>query len=236
MKPKKGREKYAVLVIEDNRLLRDGISEILARLPDISVAAAVGNGDNILPLMDKFKPDVVLLDLGLRSRNSLEVVKVIKKHSPETKIIVMDLIPLQNDVFEFVQAGVSGFTLKDADITEFVKTIRSVLLGERVLPSNLTGSLFSQIVEHAVNGSRTSIIVESVRMTKRERQVILLIADGFTNKEIAQKLHLSTYTVKSHVHNILEKLSLHTRVQIANYAYISQSYKTASDDISLIRE
>ncbi|MGE5402004.1 MAG: LuxR C-terminal-related transcriptional regulator [Ignavibacteriales bacterium] len=236
MKPKKGREKYAVLVIEDNRLLRDGISEILARLPDISVAAAVGNGDNILPLMDKFKPDVVLLDLGLRSRNSLEVVKVIKNHSPETKIIVMDLIPLQNDVFEFVQAGVSGFTLKDADITEFVKTIRSVLHGERVLPSNLTGSLFSQIVEHAVNGSRTSIIVESVRMTKRERQVILLIADGFTNKEIAQKLHLSTYTVKSHVHNILEKLSLHTRVQIANYAYISQSYKTASDDISLISE
>lgn len=229
-------KKHSILVIEDNRLLRDGIAAILKKQPDMTVAATVGNGENILTLIDKFQPEVVLLDLGLRNRNSLEVVKIIKKYSTEIKIIVMDLIPLQNDVLEFVQAGVSGFTLKDADITEFMKTIRSVLNGERVLPPNLIGSLFSQIVEHAVNGVKPSVIIESVRMTKRERQVILLIADGFTNKEIAQKLHLSTYTVKSHVHNILEKLSLHTRVQIANYSHISQSYKTASDEISLIED
>ncbi|MDP4174703.1 MAG: response regulator transcription factor [Bacteroidota bacterium] len=229
-------KKHTILVIEDNRLLRDGISAILKKQPDMTVAAAVGNGENILAVLDKCSPEIVLLDLGLRSQNSLEIVKAIKKHSPEIKIIVMDLIPLQSDVLEFVQAGVSGFTLKDIDITEFIKTIHSVLKGERVLPPNLTGSLFSQIVEHSINGSRPAVIVESVRMTKRERQVILLIADGFTNKEIAQKLHLSTYTVKSHVHNILEKLSIHTRVQIANYAHISQSYKIASDDVSLISE
>jgi DNA-binding NarL/FixJ family response regulator len=228
-------KKHTILVIEDNRLLRDGISAILKKQPDMSAAAA-SNSENILALMEKFKPEVVLLDLGLRSQNSLEAVKVVKRHFPEIRIIVMDLIPLQNDVFEFVQAGVSGFTLKDVDITEFIKTIRSVLKGERVLPQNLTGSLFSQIVEHSMSGSKPSVIIESVRMTKRERQVIELIADGFTNKEIAQKLHLSTYTVKSHVHNILEKLSLHTRVQIANYSHISNSYKTASDTTSLISE
>jgi len=126
--------------------------------------------------------------------------------------------------------------LKDANIAEFYKTIRSVFEGAQVLPPHLTGSLFSQIVEHALNGYPPSLIVESVRMTKRERQVIELIADGFANKEIAQKLHLSTYTVKSHVHNILEKLSLHTRVQVANYAHISDSYKTAGDTTSLISE
>lgn len=236
MKTRSEKKKHKILIIEDNRLLRDGISAILKRQPDMSVAATVGNGENILTIIDRFKPEIVLLDLGLRSRNSLEAVKAIKRHAPDTKIIVMDLIPLQNDVFEFVQAGVSGFTLKDVDITEFIKTIRSVLKGERVLPPNLTGSLFSQIVEHSLNSSKPSVIVESVRMTKRERQVILLIADGFTNKEIAQKLHLSTYTVKSHVHNILEKLSIHTRVQIANYAHISQSYKTASSEVSLVSE
>lgn len=229
-------QKHSIIVIEDNRLLRDGISAILRKQPDMVIAASVGNGENILTLIGKFQPEIVLLDLGLRSRNSLEVVKLIKQHSAEVKIIVMDLIPIQNDVFEFVQAGVSGFTLKDADITEFLKTIRSVLKGERVLPSNLIGSLFSQIVEHAVNGSKPSVIIESVRMTKRERQVILLIADGLTNKEIAQKLHLSTYTVKSHIHNILEKLSLHTRVQIANYSHISQSYRSVSDETSLIQD
>jgi DNA-binding NarL/FixJ family response regulator len=229
-------KKIAILVIEDNRLLRDGIASILKKQSDMHVVATFGNGENILLMMGKFKPNLVLLDLGLRNQNSMQVVKLIKKHFHETKIIVMDLIPLQTDVFEFVQAGVAGFILKDASIAEFLKTIRSVYQGAQILPPHLTGSLFSQIVEHAINGSKPSAIVESVRMTKREKQVIELIADGSTNKEIAQKLHLSTYTVKSHVHNILEKLALNTRVQIAKHAHLSDSYNTAMENTSLITE
>jgi len=229
-------KKISILLIEDNRLLRDGIAALLKKQPDMNVTASFGNGENILIAVEKYKPNIVLLDLGLRSQSSLQIVKLVKKQYESIKIIVMDLVPLQSDVFEFIQAGVSGFILKDANIAEFYKTIRSVFEGAQVLPPHLTGSLFSQIVEHALNGYPPSLIVESVRMTKRERQVIELIADGFANKEIAQKLHLSTYTVKSHVHNILEKLSLHTRVQVANYAHISDSYKTAGDTTSLISE
>jgi two-component system NarL family response regulator len=229
-------KKISILVIEDNRLLRDGIAAILKKQPDMHVVATVGNGENILVMMDKLKPNIVLLDLGLRNQNSLQIVKLTKQDFPETKIIVMDLIALQADVFEFVQAGVSGFILKDASIADFLKTIRSVYQGLQVLPPNLTGSLFSQIVENAINESKPSAIVESTRMTEREKQVIALIADGSTNKEIAQNLHLSTYTVKSHVHNILEKLALHTRVQIAFQAHHSDSYKTAIDAASLINE
>ena len=209
---------------------------MLKKQSDMHVVATVGNGENILLMMGKLKPNIVLLDLGLRNQNSLQIVKLTKKHFTEIKIIVMDLIPLQADILEFVQAGVSGFILKDANVAEFFKTIRSVYQGARVLPSNLTGSLFSQIVEHAINGSKPSVIDESVRLTKRERQVIELIADGATNKEIAQKLHLSTYTVKSHVHNILEKLALNTRVQIAKHVHFSDTYKAAIDTTSLINE
>jgi DNA-binding NarL/FixJ family response regulator len=229
-------KKISILIIEDNRLLRDGIASILKKQPDMRVVATFGNGENVLLMMDKHKPNVVLLDLGLQNQNSLEIVKLTNQHFPDSKIIVMDLIPLQADVFEFVHAGVAGFTLKDASIAEFLKTIRSVYQGARVLPPHLTGSLFSQIVDHSINGSQPSAIVESVRLTKRERQVIAFIADGSTNKEIAHKLHLSTYTVKSHVHNILEKLALHTRVQIAFQAHHSDSYKTAIDAASLINE
>jgi len=229
-------KKITILVIEDNRLLRDGIVSILKKQPDMHVAATVGNGENILLILGKSKPNLVLLDLGLRNQNSLQVVKLTKQHFPETKIIVMDLIPLQTDVFEFVQAGVAGFILKDASIAEFLKTIRSVYHGAQILPPHLTGSLFSQIIEHAINVSKPQTVIESVRMTKRERQVIVLIAEGSTNKEIAQKLHLSTYTVKSHVHNILEKLALNTRVQIAKHARLADSYKTALDNTSLINE
>jgi two-component system response regulator DegU len=229
-------KKITILVIEDNRLLRDGIVSILKKQPDMHVSATVGNGENLLQVLGKSKPNLVLLDLGLRNQNSLQIVKLTKQHFPETKIIVMDLIPLQTDVFEFVQAGVAGFILKDASIAEFLKTMRSVYHGAQVLPPHLTGSLFSQIIDHAINVSKPETIIESVRMTKRERQVIVLIAEGFTNKEIAQKLHLSTYTVKSHVHNILEKLALNTRVQIAKHARLADSYKTTLDNTSLINE
>jgi len=231
-------KKIKILLIEDNRLLREGIAALLKKQPDINVVTTVGNGENILSLVQKLKPNIVLLDLGLRSQNSLHIVKLVKKNFKETKIIVMDLIPLQADVFEFVKAGVSGFMLKDISVVEFLKTIRLVFDGVQVLPTHLTGSLFSQIVEYAIDGSKETktAINESVRMTKREKQVIELIADGFTNKEIANKLHLSTYTVKSHVHNILEKLSLNTRVQIAKHAHLSESYKIAIDTTSLIGE
>jgi DNA-binding NarL/FixJ family response regulator len=229
-------KKIRLLLIEDNRLLREGISALLKKQPDMAVVSTVGNGENVSELVKKLKPNIVLLDLGLRSQNSLYIVKLIKQSFQETKIIVMDLIPLQADVFEYVQAGVSGFMLKDINVSEFLKTIRSVNKGAQVLPPNLTGSLFSQIVENAIDGLKPSVINEAVRMTKREKQVIELIADGSTNKEIAQVLHLSTHTVKSHVHNILEKLSLNTRVQIAKHAHISESYKIAIDTTSLIGE
>jgi DNA-binding NarL/FixJ family response regulator len=219
-------KKIRILLIEDNRLLREGISAMLKKQADMNVVTTVGNGENIIELTNRMKPDLILLDLGLRNQNSLQVVKLIKKNSQDIKIIVMDLIPLQADVHEFVQAGVSGFMLKDINTEEFLNTIRSVYEGNQVLPPHLTGSLFSQIVQYALNGLKSEEIEDAVRMTKRERQVIELISDGSTNKEIAQQLHISTYTVKSHVHNILEKLTLSSRLQIAKHAHKSESYKS----------
>ena len=114
-------KKISILLIEDNRLLREGISAMLKKQPDMNVIATFGNGENILVEVAKRKPNIVLLDLGLRSQSSLKIVKLIKKQFEAIKIIVMDLIPLQTDVLEFVQAEVSGFILKDANITDFYK-------------------------------------------------------------------------------------------------------------------
>lgn len=203
---------------------------------DLKVVAALGTSENILKIINSLKPNVALLDLGLRSQNSLNVVKSIRKKFSGTKIIVMDLVPVHEEILEFVQVGVSGFILKDATVDDFLRTIRLVAKGNKILPPHLTDSLFSQIVEQAITGTMKSRLIKSVMMTKREKQVIELIADGLTNKEIAQKLHLSTYTVKSHVHNILEKLALHTRVQIAKYAHTSKGFNEVADSISLIDE
>ena len=226
-------KKISVLVIEDNRLLREGISNIIKEQSDLKVTSAISDCVKALQNIRDSEPNIVLLDLGLRNQNSLQLVRVIKKEFVKVKIIVMDLVPSQEDILIFIQAGVSGFILKDATVDDFLRTIRSVADGNKILPPFLTETLFSQIVVKAVKDLDHNKIIESVRMTKRERQVIDLVADGLTNKEIAQKLHLSTYTVKSHIHNILEKLALHTRVQIAKYANTSESYNAAVKSITL---
>jgi two-component system response regulator NreC len=226
--------KIRLLLIEDNRLLRDGIALMLKGHRDIKVVAASGNGENSILKIHELKPTIILLDLGLRSQNSLHVVAMVKKEFPQAKVIVMDLAPAQADVLQFVKAGASGFILKDATLEDFLATIRSVAEGEKVLPSILNGSLFSQIIEHAIDGGKTNIN-KAIRMTKREQEVIGLISEGMTNKEIAKRIRVATYTVKSHVHNIMEKLALHTRLEVANYTYSDGDLaKEISKSISMI--
>ena len=226
-------KKIRLLLIEDNRLLRDGIFSILKFHKDIVIIAASGDGKNSLAKIQQLKPNVVLLDLGLRSQNSLHVVEIVKKEFPQAKIIVMDLAPVQADILQYVKAGADGFILKDASLKDFLITIRTVSEGSTVLPPLLVDSLFSQIVDHAVREGKPKL-KEAVRMTKREREVIQFLGDGMSNKEIGQKIRISTYTVKSHIHNIMEKLALHTRLEIANYSYTDKTLKTITRSISMV--
>lgn len=163
-------------------------------------------------------PQVVLLDLGLGDGDSLRVAEKVRDVSPETKVIVMDLQPIQEEIVEFVNAGVTGFIMKDATLEDLARTIREVAQGAHVLPPTMVGTLFSQIASDAVAKGRPRAL-GSVRMTPRERQVINLIAEGLSNKEISSRLDIATHTVKSHVRNVMEKLMLHTRLQIAAYAH-----------------
>ena len=227
-------KKIKILLIEENRILREGIAALLKKQTDMKIIANVVNAENIMEQIDALKPDIVLLDLGFRGQNSLQLVKQIMVQFKEAKIIGMNLIEFQTDVLEFIQAGVSGFILKEADNIRFLKAIRKVDRGLKVLPPPLTGTLFSQIAESEKVEKKTSILNHLVRMTTREKQVIKLISDGLTNKEIAQELNVAVYTAKSHVHNILEKLSLTTRAQIAKYAHLNESSKNPGDTISLL--
>ena len=226
-------KKIRLLLIEDNRLLRDGIFSILKSQEDIVIIAASGDGKSTLIKIKKLKPNIVLLDLGLRSQNSLHVVEIVKKDFPEAKIIIMDLAPVQADILQYVKAGANGFILKDTSLKDFLITIRSVAEGSTVLPPVLVDSLFSQIVDQAVKGGKSKL-KKAVSMTKREKEVIGCLANGLSNKEIAQKLHISIFTIKSHIHNIMEKLAMHTRLEVANYSYTGETLKTIAKSISTI--
>jgi DNA-binding NarL/FixJ family response regulator len=209
-----------VAIIEDNRLVREGMTDMLNELPDVRVVLAA---TSLEPEMLKEKsPRVVLLDVGLQGKNSLRVAETVKKAMADSRVIVMDLLPVHEEIAEFVNAGVAGFILKDATFEDFVATIRSVADGAQVLPPRMTGTLFSQIARVAVKRGQAAAL-DAVRMTRREREVIALIAVGMSNKEIATRLSIATDTVKSHVRNIMEKLALHTRLQIAAYAHSQES-------------
>ena len=211
-------KRILVLVIEDNRLVRDGLAALLDAQPDFKVVAAAEGANAGLLQIRETKPHVVLVDAALGNHDSHRLVESVKKEAPQSKVIVMDLLPAQEDVIAFIKAGANGFIVKDATIEDFVRTIRSVAEGADVVPPALTGTLLSHIVEQAVTRS-TAAVLEAVQMTKREREITTLIAEGLSNKEIAQRLNIATYTVKSHVHNILEKLALHSRLQIAAHAH-----------------
>jgi DNA-binding NarL/FixJ family response regulator len=217
----------SIALIEDNRLVREGIAALLNQLADLKVVASAASGDTLLA--KRTNPHVVLLDLGLRNGDSLRVAEKVKREFPESKVIVMDLLPIHEDIVEFVNAGVSGFIMKDATLDDLVNTIRLVAGGANVLPPQMTGTLFSQIAREAVTRGRPEVL-DSVRMTPRERDVVNLIAEGLSNKEIAGRLHIATHTVKSHVRNVMEKLTLHTRLQIAAYAHRERRANPAAPD------
>lgn len=217
-----------LVLIDDNRLMREGIAAMVRTQPDFRILIASADIDEAMEKVREAKPDIVLLDFGLDDHDSLNLTATVHSEVPTAKVIVMGLLAIHDDVADYVQAGASGFIMKDASFEEFFSTIRAVAGGVQVLPGELTNSLFSQIARNAVGGDRARVI-EAVRLTPRERQVVDLLGDGMSNKEIASQLHIAVHTVKSHVHNILEKLSLRSRLEVVAFSHSVSREKSADD-------
>jgi DNA-binding NarL/FixJ family response regulator len=221
-------ETISLVLIDDNRLMREGLARLIREQQDFRILAASADADEAMMKVREAKPDVVLLDFGLEDHDSLALTATVHREVPEAKVIVLGLLPIQEDVVNFVRAGASGFIMKDATFEDFVRTVRSVVGGIVVLPPQLTGSLFSQIVSQAVRRGVPREL-EAVRLTQRERQVVDLISEGLANKDIAARLHIAVHTVKSHVHNVLEKLALHSRLEVAAFSRNEEDRRPSVD-------
>jgi DNA-binding NarL/FixJ family response regulator len=203
-----------VAVIDDNRLVREGLTAMLNKLPDFH---AIAYADINAAMAAGRSPSVLLLDMGLGDVESARVVTALVQQMPETRIVAMDLMPLSEEILELINAGVSGIVMKDSSFDEFAANLRAVAGGATVAPPRATETLVAQIAKEA-RARKAQDVLEGVRMTPRELEVIELIGEGFSNKEIAQRLNIASHTVKSHVRNVMEKLALHTRLQIAAYS------------------
>jgi two-component system, NarL family, nitrate/nitrite response regulator NarL len=208
----------SVVLVQDNRLIREGIVAILSRHADIEIVGVAEDAEDAVLRVSQVDADVVLVDASLGDHDSHGLVRNIVKARAESRVVVMDVVSDPEDVIRFVRRGASGFVLKNADIETFVATIRSVAGGARVLPDALTGTIFSHIASEATTRARQAP-AGAEPMTPREREIIDLIAEGASNKRISRELGISVHTVKSHMRNILEKLSLQSRLEVAAYAH-----------------
>ena len=194
-----------MLVVEDNRMMRDGLARLLAAFPDVDIVASAESANAAMQPLRETKPQVVLLDAGLANGDSYEFLANLRATAPDAKAVVMDFVPAQQDVNQFIDGGANGFIMKDATAEDIVKAIRSVASGTDLPPPPAAPRPAGADVVGSISAGMSA--PGNVRLTKREQEIKELIAAGLGNKEIAQRLNIATNTVKSHVHNMLGKLA-----------------------------
>lgn len=204
-----------LVLVGDNCLLRDGLAAMLERRQGIAVVAvADGQEDALAPALVGVEADVVLIDRAMRDDQVFRCIAALRARLRHVAVLVVNQQPAQGAIVELVRLGVSGFLASDADLDELVNAVREVAAGGHVLSTRLAGALFAQIAEPAARSRRASAAALTP-MTRREREIAQLVCDGLTNKEIAQRLNIATFTVKSHIHNMLGKFALQGRLQLA---------------------
>lgn len=208
-------DKIRLLIIEDNNMLREGFVDMFQNQNKLKVEAGSEDEDTFERQIREFNPYVILLNSGLQSRHSLEVVQQLMKRSPDIKMVVMGPSLTKNEIIQFMAAGAVGFILKEASLLDFIKTIEAVANGEIVIPELLTDQLLSQIVEQAVVKGEIDLKV-SVQITELELSLLKLINEGLSNREIGKKLNITSRHVKSHIHSIKQNLHLFSLLELVN--------------------
>ncbi|MFK0257622.1 response regulator [Streptomyces sp. NPDC090445] len=210
-----------VMLVDDQVLLRTGFRMVLAAQPDMEVVAEAGDGLEALEVLRSTKVDVVLMDVRMPRLDGVEATRRICERPEHPKVIILTTFDLDEYAFSGLKAGASGFMLKDVPPAELLAAIRSVHSGDAVVAPSTTRRLLDRFAPLLPTGTQEPQNKEIERLTEREREVMLLVAQGLSNGEIAGRLVLSEATVKTHVGRILTKLNLRDRVQVVVLAYES---------------
>jgi DNA-binding NarL/FixJ family response regulator len=206
-----------VLIIHRNCLFREGLAFVLAQQPNIAVVGSVAEASAVLGELEKLRPDVIILDLYLPGREGVEKAQRIRAVFPDAKIVIIGLDKEESDVLACIEAGGAGCLPQEASVEELLNNIQAVAAGEALCSPKVAGLLFSRIRE--AGRERDLRQVSGLpELTRREDEIMRLIAEGLSNKEIAVRLQIEVQTVKNHVHNILDKLQLDDRRAAARYA------------------
>ncbi|MCS6888086.1 MULTISPECIES: response regulator [Chloroflexus] len=205
-------EQITVLLIDDHRVVRQGLRDFLELQPDIEVVGEAGSGEEGVELARELLPDVVLMDLVMPGIDGVETTRRLKAVSPSSQVIVLTSFADDNKVFPAIKAGAISYLLKDISPEELAHAVRAACRGEAVLHPDVAAKLMQEFNTPRPNEAPVE------QLTPREMDVLRLVAKGMSNKEIADTLIVSEKTVKTHISNILSKLHLADRTQVAIYA------------------
>jgi two-component system response regulator NreC len=207
--------KIRLILADDHAVVRSGIRMLLEAQPDIEIVGEVESGREAIEQTRKLRPDVVLMDVQMPEINGIEATQQIKKLAPETAVLALTMHEDDQYFFEMLHSGASGYVPKRAAPDELVTAIRTVARGEIFLYPSLATRLVQDYLKRA-DGEDEPLVYDD--LTPREREVLVLIAEGLTNAEIADKLVISVKTVDRHRENIMRKLNMHNRIDLVKYA------------------
>jgi two-component system response regulator NreC len=209
------REKRRIVIAEDHTILREGLCTLLSSQEDLQVVGEAGDGREAIRLVENLTPDLILTDLSMPKMNGVEAIREIRKRIPQTKILALTVHKTEEFILEVLQAGADGYIPKDASSNELMMAIRSVLMGKRYL----CPSVSKVVIEGYLESRRTTkVSTPWDTLTKREREILKLIAEGHKNKEVADYLYISVKTVEKHRANLMKKLDLHSAAALTAYA------------------
>jgi DNA-binding NarL/FixJ family response regulator len=207
-------EPIRTMIVDDHALFRRGLEMVLDGEPDIELVGEASDGAEAVEKSAESLPDVVLMDIRMPRSNGIEACRAMKEAAPSAKIVILTISDEEEDLFEAIRAGASGYLLKDIPLDEVADTVRAVHGGQSLINPSMAGKLLTEFAALARrDDEERAQEVPAPRLTEREMQVLKLVARGMNNRDIAKELFISENTVKNHVRNILEKLQIHSRME-----------------------
>lgn len=205
----------SVLLAEDHTIVRKGLCSLLSNTEGVEIIGEAENGREAVRLVEVHRPDVVVMDISMPVLNGLEATKQIKKRFPDTKVLILTMHVNEEYIFEILKAGASGYIVKMAVPEELVLAIRAVAKGEKFFSPSVSTKIVDALFLKEIQENENP---RYPRLTRREREVLQLIAEGHSNRKIAEMLFISIKTVETHRYHIMEKLNLHSAAELTRYA------------------
>ena len=203
-----------ILLADDHSIIRQGLFALLEKQPDIEVVGAVEDGRKASELVRELKPDIVIMDITMPNLNGIDATRKIIEQAPQVKVIALSMHSSQRFVAEMLKAGANGYILKECLFDELIEAIRTVLKGDTYLSHKITGV----VVDDYIKRISSQYPEETTCLTEREREVLQLLAEGKSTKQIALRLHVSDKTIESNRRNIMDKLNIHSVAELTKYA------------------